>query len=136
MLYHSSCGCANFVGSTTKLTWCKKNCPPSWTPHSSSRRHLQWRAGPEEVCPAWKRLLWSSASTYRAVCVSLLRSEFDTWDYVPPRLSRLPNCQVPGKFVLKGHDRVKDLSSLNVHNEDQYFPRQKRDVTYVSRLQV
>ena len=44
--------------------------------------------------------------------------------------------QVPGKFELKGHDRVKDLSSLNVHQEDQYLPRQRRDVTYVSRLQV
>ena len=44
--------------------------------------------------------------------------------------------QVPGKFQLKGHERVKELSSLNVDREDQYLPRQRRDVTYVSRLQV
>ena len=30
---------------------------------------------------------------------------------------------------------MKELSSLNVNNEDQYLPRQRRDVTYVSRLQ-
>ncbi len=48
----------------------------------------------------------------------------------------LYSLQVPGKFELKGHDRVKDLSSLNTHNENQYLPRQRRDVTYVSRLQV
>ena len=44
--------------------------------------------------------------------------------------------QVAGKFELKGHDRVRGLSSLNMHGEDQYMPRQRRDVTYVSRLQV
>lgn len=43
--------------------------------------------------------------------------------------------QVPGKFELKGHDRVKELESFNTHNEDQYLPRQRRGVTYVSRLQ-
>ncbi len=44
--------------------------------------------------------------------------------------------QVPGKFELKGHDRVRGLSSLNVHNENQYMPGQSRNNTYVSRLQV
>ncbi|XP_065898859.1 circularly permutated Ras protein 1-like [Dysidea avara] len=43
--------------------------------------------------------------------------------------------EVSGKFQLKGHSRVAGLSSLNVDGEDQYMPRQKRDVTYVSRLQ-
>ena len=41
-----------------------------------------------------------------------------------------------GKFQLKGHSRVAGLESLNVDGEDQYMPGQKRDVTYVSRLQV
>ena len=41
-----------------------------------------------------------------------------------------------GKFQLKGHSRVTGLESLNVDGEDQYMPGQKRDVTYVSRLQV
>lgn len=44
--------------------------------------------------------------------------------------------QVPGKFVLKGHNRIQGLSSLNVHNENQYIPGQSRNTTYVSRLQV
>jgi len=44
--------------------------------------------------------------------------------------------QVPGKFELKGHERVKGLSSLNVDRQDQYLPQQRRNVTYVSRLQV
>jgi len=44
--------------------------------------------------------------------------------------------KVSGKFQLKGHSRVTGLASLNVDGEDQYMPRQKRDVTYVSRLQV
>lgn len=44
--------------------------------------------------------------------------------------------QVSGKFELKGHDRMRGFSSLNVHGEDQYMPRQRRDVTYISRLQV
>ena len=43
---------------------------------------------------------------------------------------------MPGKFKLKGFERVKSLSSYNTHGEDQYLPRQRRDVTYVSRLQV
>lgn len=41
-----------------------------------------------------------------------------------------------GKFQLKGHSRLAGLESLNVDGEDQYMPGQKRDVTYVSRLQV
>ena len=58
--------------------------------------------------------------------------------FLPPSLplSLPPSVQVPGKFELKGHDRVQRLSSLNVGREDQYMPRQRRDVTYVSRLQV
>ena len=44
--------------------------------------------------------------------------------------------QVPGKFELKGHDRVQGLSSLNVERQNQFLPGQRRDVTYVSRLQV
>lgn len=44
--------------------------------------------------------------------------------------------QVPGKFVLIGHDRMQGLSSLNVHKENQYMPGQSRNSTYVSRLQV
>lgn len=43
--------------------------------------------------------------------------------------------EVPGKFELKGHDRVRGLSTLNTAGEDQFMPRQRRDVTYVSRLQ-
>ena len=44
--------------------------------------------------------------------------------------------KVPGKFELKGHDRIKGLSSLNVDRQDQFLPQQRRNVTYVSRLQV
>ena len=44
--------------------------------------------------------------------------------------------QVSGKFQLKGHSRVAELERLNADGEDQYMPGQKRDVTYVSRLQV
>ena len=45
--------------------------------------------------------------------------------------------QVAGKVELKGHDRVRALSiSLNAEGEDQSLPRERRDVTYVSRLQV
>ena len=45
--------------------------------------------------------------------------------------------QVTGKVELKGHDRVRALSvSLNEEGEDQSLPRERRDVTYVSRLQV
>ena len=44
--------------------------------------------------------------------------------------------KVPGKFQLKGHERLQSLSSLNVGRENQFFPGQRRDVTYVSRLQV
>jgi hypothetical protein len=44
--------------------------------------------------------------------------------------------EVPGKFELKGHDRVQSLSSLNVDRQNQFLPGQRRDVTYVSRLQA
>ena len=45
--------------------------------------------------------------------------------------------QMAGKVELKGHDRVCALSvSLNAEGEDQSLPRERRDVTYVSRLQV
>ena len=41
-----------------------------------------------------------------------------------------------GKFQLKGHSRVAGLQNFNVDGENQYMRGQKRDVTYVSRLQV
>jgi hypothetical protein len=44
--------------------------------------------------------------------------------------------EVPGKFELKGHDRVQSLSSLNVDRQNQFLPGQRRDATYVSRLQA
>jgi hypothetical protein len=44
--------------------------------------------------------------------------------------------EVPGKFELKGQDRVQSLSSLNVDRQTQFLPGQRRDATYVSRLQV
>ncbi len=42
--------------------------------------------------------------------------------------------QVPGKVNLRG-DRLERLQSLNTEREDQFLPRQRRNVTYVSRLQ-
>ena len=44
-----------------------------------------------------------------------------------------------GKFQLKGRStdtKIDGLDDLDVNGEDQYIPGQKRDVTYVSRLQV
>ena len=37
---------------------------------------------------------------------------------------------------MKGHNRDRSLSSLNVDRQNQFLPGQRRDVTYVSRLQV
>ncbi|XP_046583394.1 circularly permutated Ras protein 1-like [Haliotis rubra] len=43
--------------------------------------------------------------------------------------------EVPGKLRLRGSGGLKRMQSLNDSHEDQYLPRQKRNVTYVSRLQ-
>ncbi|XP_046374284.1 circularly permutated Ras protein 1-like isoform X1 [Haliotis rufescens] len=43
--------------------------------------------------------------------------------------------EVPGKLRLRGSGGLKRMQSLNDSHEDQFLPRQKRDVTYVSRLQ-
>ena len=43
--------------------------------------------------------------------------------------------QVPGTFKLKGHERLRRLSELYAEGI-QFMPHQRRDVTYVSRLQV
>lgn len=42
--------------------------------------------------------------------------------------------EIVGKHKLKG-DHTKDLASLNTEYQDQFLPGQRRDVTYVSRLQ-
>ena len=47
--------------------------------------------------------------------------------------------QIPGKFKLKGHDHVhctELYESLNAEGDSQFLPSQKKDSTYVSRLQV
>lgn len=45
--------------------------------------------------------------------------------------------QVAGKVRLKSDDKLRRLSvSLNADIETQYMPRQSRNVTYISRLQV
>lgn len=43
--------------------------------------------------------------------------------------------QVPGRFQLKGHERLQQLNELYAEGI-QFMPHQRRDVTYVSRLQV
>ena len=43
--------------------------------------------------------------------------------------------QVPGKVNLRGADRLARLQSLNDERENQWLPNQRRNVTYVSRLQ-
>ena len=43
--------------------------------------------------------------------------------------------QVPGIFQLKGHERLQQLNELYAEGV-QFMPNQRRDVTYVSRLQV
>ena len=44
------------------------------------------------------------------------------------------NLQVPGNVNLRG-SRLERLQSLNDTGESQYLPRQRKNVTYVSRLQ-
>jgi len=43
--------------------------------------------------------------------------------------------EVPGRFQLKGHERLRRLSELYAEGEIQFMPHQRRNVTYVSRLQ-
>eukprot|EP01105_Mastigella_eilhardi_P008060 TRINITY_DN1989_c0_g1_i1.p1 TRINITY_DN1989_c0_g1~~TRINITY_DN1989_c0_g1_i1.p1 ORF type:complete len:384 (-),score=108.48 TRINITY_DN1989_c0_g1_i1:1159-2247(-) len=43
--------------------------------------------------------------------------------------------EVSGKKNLKGGERLGSLSSLNTERADQYLPTQRRDTTWVSRLQ-
>jgi hypothetical protein len=42
--------------------------------------------------------------------------------------------QVPGRIRMRG-DRLASLQSLNDTRENQYMPGQRRDVTFVTRLQ-
>jgi hypothetical protein len=44
---------------------------------------------------------------------------------------------VPGKFVLRNHDHVHaaDIQALNETGENQFLRSERRDATYVSRLQ-
>ena len=44
--------------------------------------------------------------------------------------------EVPGKFKVKGSDQKAGSESFDTDGSDQYLPGQRRDVTYVSRLQV
>lgn len=45
--------------------------------------------------------------------------------------------QVAGKVKLKSDDKLRRLSvSLKADIETQYMPQQRRNVTYISRLQV
>lgn len=37
---------------------------------------------------------------------------------------------------MKGNDKKPGLESLDTEGSDQYLPRERRDITYVSRLQV
>jgi len=43
--------------------------------------------------------------------------------------------EVEGSFSLKGEEKVKKLQSLKTEDSDQRLPREKRNVTYVTRLQ-
>ena len=43
--------------------------------------------------------------------------------------------QVEGKIQLRGADRLESLQSLNEERESQWLPGQRRNVTYISRLQ-
>ncbi|KAL5473515.1 hypothetical protein EMCRGX_G028006 [Ephydatia muelleri] len=43
--------------------------------------------------------------------------------------------EVPGKFKVKGADTKPGLESLDTEGSDQHLPRERRDITYVSRLQ-
>ena len=62
----------------------------------------------------------------RALAVSSVSDNGD--DTVP---------QVAGKVKLKSDEKLRRLSvSLKADIESQYMPRQSRNVTYISRLQV
>ena len=43
--------------------------------------------------------------------------------------------QVPGHVALKGAESLRRAQQMNTDREDQFLPRQRRDVTYISRLQ-
>lgn len=43
--------------------------------------------------------------------------------------------EVPGHVALRGAESLRRAQRLNREREDQFLPRQRRDVTYVSRLQ-
>jgi hypothetical protein len=49
--------------------------------------------------------------------------------------------EIQGKVKLRGEEKIQKLSSLNTERNqsgvfaDQYLPNEKRDITYVSRLQ-
>ena len=44
--------------------------------------------------------------------------------------------EVPGKFKVKGSDKKPGSESFDTDGSNQYLPRERRDITYVSRLQV
>ena len=43
--------------------------------------------------------------------------------------------QVPGHVALRGAESLRRAQEMNRDREDQFLPRQRRDVTYISRLQ-
>ena len=43
--------------------------------------------------------------------------------------------QVPGRFQLKGHEKLQQLNELYAEGI-QFMPHQRKEVTYVSRLEV
>lgn len=43
--------------------------------------------------------------------------------------------EIEGKHELKGAEARKRLQSLNTERADQWAPRERRNITYVSRLQ-
>lgn len=43
--------------------------------------------------------------------------------------------QVPGHVELRGASGLRRAQLLNRERSDQYLPRQRRNVTYISRLQ-
>lgn len=43
--------------------------------------------------------------------------------------------EVPGHVALKGAESLRRAQQMNTDREDQFLPRQRRDVTYISRLQ-
>jgi hypothetical protein len=50
--------------------------------------------------------------------------------------------EVQGKFTLKGAEKISKLNEFNTERTatggiaDQWLPHEKRDITYVTRLQV